>query len=90
MTSLSLSMSCGTAATPTHLSLEDPYPTRNRMREEIIEFDTDEYNGSMPWYLCNVMLIETNNGILRRIGVGVVHVNAFLQESPVWKDIVLE
>jgi hypothetical protein len=60
------------------------------MREEIIEFDTDEYNGPMPWYLCNVMLIETNNGISRRIGVGVVHVNAFLQESPVWKDIVLE
>jgi hypothetical protein len=27
---------------------EDPYPTRNRMREEIIEFDTDEYNGPMP------------------------------------------
>jgi hypothetical protein len=61
------------------------------MREEdITESDTDEFDYRMPWCLYDVMLIEKNNGISRRIGVGVVHVNAFLQESPVWKEMVSE
>jgi hypothetical protein len=38
------------------------------MREEdITESDTDEFDYRMPWCLYDVMLIEKNNGISRRI-----------------------
>jgi hypothetical protein len=68
----------------------DNTSTHHLMREGITEFNTDEFDYRMPWYLYSIMLIETNIRISRLVGIGVVHVDAFLQESPVWKDIVLE
>jgi hypothetical protein len=59
--------------------------------EDNIAFDGQIYVKDIPWCVYNVMLIETKDGISQRVGLGKVHVNAFLQdERAVWRDIVLK
>jgi len=59
-------------------------------QDDAFEFDTSAFDINVPWCVYNVMLVVTEGGISRRLGVGKVHVDAFLGESPMWKDFVLE
>jgi len=54
-----------------------------------VEIDTSSFNIRKPWCLYNVMLIESQQGVSRRLGLGRMHIDAFAQASPVWKDIEL-
>ncbi|KAF2129553.1 hypothetical protein P153DRAFT_21496 [Dothidotthia symphoricarpi CBS 119687] len=56
----------------------------------LFQFDTEKFDHTVPWCVYNVMLIETKDGISQRLGIGKVHMDAFLQESPVWKEFILE
>jgi hypothetical protein len=59
--------------------------------EDNVTFDGQVYVKDVPWCVYNVMLIETENGVSQRVGLGKVHINAFLQDSrAVWRDIVLK
>jgi hypothetical protein len=71
---------------------DDEYEVFNDTNaEDNVAFDGQVYVKDIPWCIYNVMLIETENGISQRVGVGKVHINAFFQESrPVWRDIVLK
>jgi hypothetical protein len=57
--------------------------------EDFIEFDCKAFDAAKPWCIYNVMLIETFGGVSRRLGLGRVHIDAFLGEKPAWKEIVL-
>jgi hypothetical protein len=57
--------------------------------EDFVEFDLAVFDVSIPWCIYNVMLIETSNGISRRVGLGRMHVDAFLKEKPLWRDVIL-
>ncbi|KAF1947552.1 HET-domain-containing protein [Clathrospora elynae] len=58
--------------------------------EDGLMFESEAFFKDVPWCIYNVMLVETTNGISRRVGLGKVHIDAFFQDPrPVWKDIVL-
>lgn len=53
-------------------------------------FDTHAFDIDEPWCVFNVMLIETTEGVSRRIGLGKVHIAAFTQDQGAyWQEIVL-
>jgi hypothetical protein len=53
-------------------------------------FDVDTFDIDEPWCVFNVMLIATNEGVSRRIGLGKVHVAAFTEDQGArWRDVVL-
>ncbi|KAL8410352.1 hypothetical protein RB596_000166 [Gaeumannomyces avenae] len=69
--------------------------------DEAGQFDTRLYDGSTPWGLFNVMMIERkkkrsdNEGeefeeVAERVAVGRIHVAAFMEAVPVEKYVVLE
>lgn len=59
--------------------------------EDAFAFDTSVFHVDVPWCVYNVMLVETVDGVSRRIGVGRVHIDAFFRNTkPVWRTIVLE
>ncbi|KAL8299045.1 hypothetical protein RB597_007607 [Gaeumannomyces tritici] len=69
--------------------------------DEAGQFDTRLYDGSTPWGLFNVMMIErkkkrsNNEGeefeeVAERVAVGRIHVAAFMEAVPVEKYVVLE
>jgi hypothetical protein len=57
--------------------------------QDFIEFDVTVFDATKPWCIYNVMLIETVSGVSRRLGLGRVHIDAFLGEEYAWKEIVL-
>jgi hypothetical protein len=59
------------------------------LEHDYVEFDITAFDVSIPWCIYNVMLIETSNGISRRVGLGRMHVDAFLREEPLWRDVIL-
>ncbi|KAI1450488.1 HET-domain-containing protein [Annulohypoxylon stygium] len=65
---------------------EDILPTRD---PEVTFFDTKffEYR---PWCFLNVMLIEPLGNTARRLGVGTIHEDAWVQESPTEMLVKLE
>lgn len=52
-------------------------------------FNSGRYNKYKPWPLYNVMMIERNGGIAYRLGLGIIHIHAFIQAGPEEKLIVL-
>jgi hypothetical protein len=53
-------------------------------------FDVEAFDIDEPWCVFNVMLIATNEGVSRRVGLGKVHVAAFTEDHGArWRDIVL-
>jgi hypothetical protein len=56
---------------------------------DLVEFDIGAFDGARPWCLYNVMLIDTVDGISRRVGLGKVHMDAFLGDEHVWKEVIL-
>jgi len=53
-------------------------------------FDVEAFDIDEPWCVFNVMLIATNEGVSRRIGLGKMHVAAFTEDHGArWRDIVL-
>jgi hypothetical protein len=73
------------------LEEDDDYEVVNDIGDEDgLAFDGDVFPKDVPWCIYNVMLIETQEGVSRRIGLGKVHINAFFQKSPsVWEDVIL-
>ncbi|OWY55790.1 hypothetical protein AALT_g11147 [Alternaria alternata] len=58
--------------------------------QDFVEFDVKAFDASKPWCIYNVLLVEAvNSGESRRIGLGRVHVDAFLGGEWAWKDMVL-
>ena len=58
--------------------------------EDSVEFDVKAFYASKPWCIYNVLLVETvNGGDSRRVGLGKVHVDAFLGGEWAWKDMIL-
>lgn len=53
------------------------------------ECDPTVFDVTIPWCLYNVMLVRTVDGVSERIGLGQVHVDAFMQESPQWRTVLL-
>lgn len=52
-------------------------------------FDQTRYDPNICWCLYNVLMIEWQNGMAYRAGVGQVHIYAFDGASPQWEKIVL-
>ncbi|KAJ4304969.1 hypothetical protein N0V90_000497 [Kalmusia sp. IMI 367209] len=59
-------------------------------QDDAFECDTRAFDLSIPWCVYNVMLVQTTDGISRRLGLGKVHVDAFLRASTTWRDVSLE
>jgi hypothetical protein len=58
--------------------------------QDFVEFDVKAFDASKPWCIYNVLLVEVvNSGESRRVGLGRVHVDAFLGGEWAWKDMVL-
>ncbi|KAJ4288590.1 hypothetical protein N0V90_011827 [Kalmusia sp. IMI 367209] len=57
--------------------------------QDFVEFDCEAFDRWKEWCLYNVMLIETKDGESRRLGLGKVHIDAFLGEDSQWKDVIL-
>ncbi|KAK0646888.1 heterokaryon incompatibility protein-domain-containing protein [Cercophora newfieldiana] len=60
--------------------------------DEVAHFDTRVFDGTTPWSLFNVMLIERKgrDGLASRVTIGRIHVAAFMDAEPWEKEIVLE
>lgn len=56
---------------------------------DYVDFDTSRYNVTKPWCLYNIMLIETRNEVSYRVGLGRVHVDAFLEATPTYREVLL-
>ncbi|KAI1092999.1 HET-domain-containing protein [Rostrohypoxylon terebratum] len=57
---------------------EDILPSRD---PEVTFFDTELFE-SRPWCFLNVMMVELCGNAARRLGVGTIHEDAWVQESP--------
>jgi hypothetical protein len=58
--------------------------------QDSVEFDVKAFDASKPWCIYNVLLVETvSSGESRRVGLGKVHVDAFLGGEWAWKDMIL-
>ena len=57
--------------------------------QDFVEFDVVAFDAFKPWCIYNVMLIDTHDGISQRVGLGKVHIDAFLEQDYVWKDVTL-
>jgi hypothetical protein len=70
---------------------DDKLKVKNNGPWDGCTFDTDVFDMDEPWCVYNVMLIETTEGISRRIGLGKIHVAAFTEKEggARWRDIVL-
>jgi hypothetical protein len=71
---------------------DDEYEVFNDTNtEDNVTFDGQVYIKDIPWCVYNVMLVETKDGISQRVGLGKVHINAFLEDKgTVWRDVVLK
>ena len=58
--------------------------------DELAYFDTRMYDSTTPWGLFNVLMIERLNGVASRLTMGRIHVAAFMEAGPMYKDIVLQ
>jgi hypothetical protein len=56
--------------------------------EEVVDFDEEHFEPG-PWKMLNVMLIRWNGEHAERIAIARIHEDAWLQRSPVKKDVVL-
>ncbi|KAK0751893.1 hypothetical protein B0T18DRAFT_403620 [Schizothecium vesticola] len=59
---------------------------------EVAHFDTRVFDGTTPWALFNVMMIERRNGAAAasRITIGRIHVAAFMDAGPCEAEVLLE
>jgi hypothetical protein len=57
--------------------------------EEVVDFDDDEFE-SGPWKMMNVMLIRWNGEFAERVAIARIHEDAWMQQEPVRKEIVLQ
>jgi hypothetical protein len=79
-------------ATPAvgHPFLEPPEDDDQFDDGDHVEFNAAIFNVKKPWCLYNVMLVDTDDdGISHRVGLGRVHVDAFLQAEINWRDVRL-
>jgi hypothetical protein len=53
-------------------------------------FDTRLYDATTPWGLFNVMMIHSAEGVSQRVAIGRIHVAAFMEAEPTYREIVLE
>ncbi len=57
---------------------------------DYVEFNVGIFDVEKPWCLYNVMLVDTDqDGITHRLGLGRIHVDAFLQADREWRDVRL-
>lgn len=52
-------------------------------------FDRDRYDWQVPWCLYNILMVEWQDGIVYRTGVGTIHIHAFDNASLEWRKILL-
>jgi hypothetical protein len=57
--------------------------------KDYVDFDEGTFDINVPWCIYYVMLVQTEQGISRRVGLGKIHIKAFLMERPYWKDVIL-
>jgi len=57
---------------------------------DFVRYDTKAFDPYKLWHLYNFMLVETKKGISRRVALGKVHIDGFLGEKPVFRDVNLE
>jgi hypothetical protein len=71
---------------------DDDYEVLNDTNaEDNVTFDGQVYVKDVPWCVYNVMLVQTEDGVSQRVGLGKIHINAFLQNSDSgWRDVVLK
>jgi hypothetical protein len=76
---------------PKSLDNDDKHRAKNRGRSDGCTFDIDLFDMNEPWCVYNVMLIQTTEGISRRVGLGKIHVAAFTEKEggARWRDFVL-
>lgn len=58
--------------------------------QDYVEFDVRDFDSAKPWCIYNVLLVESFDGVSKRVGLGRVHYDAFLREGWAWRDAVLE
>lgn len=63
--------------------------SRSRDKTFVTEFDTNTFQ-ERDWAYLNVMLIDRKDGIATRVGVGVVHEDAWINAGPISTAITLE
>jgi len=52
-------------------------------------FDQTAYDADVCWCLYNVLLVQWEDNVAFRVGIGQVHIHAFDKAQPIWKSIKL-
>jgi len=66
-----------------------PLNPRPPLDDEDELFDQTRYDLNICWCLYNVLMIEWQDGVAYRLGIGQVHIHAFDEASPTWRKVLL-
>ncbi len=68
---------------------EQCFPDRPHIDTGGGHFDQQRYDGEKPWFMYNIMLLEWINGVVYRLGVGKMYIDAWAQAEATRKIITL-